>query len=130
MVQAIGEDRVLRAEEGLEHAAVGVEAGGIGDGVVHPQEVRHPALEVQVQALRAADEAHARHAVAPGVQRAVRGGHKLRMAGQAEVVVRAEVQDGARAPFHADLGPLGSDDRPFFAKQALLAQLLELADDG
>jgi hypothetical protein len=127
VVEAVGEDGIFRAEERLEHPAVGVEAGRVRDRVVHPEEVRDPALEVEVQALRAADEAHARHPIAPGVQGAVRRGHQLRMAGQAEVVVGAEVQDPLRAPLHPDLGALRADDRPLFAQQPLLAHRLELA---
>ena len=48
------------------------------------------------------------------------------MPGQAEVVVRAEVQDGTVAPLHPDLGPLGPEDRPLLLEEALLADLLEL----
>ena len=43
--------------------------------------------------LGSADEAHRGHAVAPSVERLLGGLDHLRMVGQAEVVVGAEVQD-------------------------------------
>ncbi|ESX35128.1 hypothetical protein X764_27755 [Mesorhizobium sp. LSHC440A00] len=38
MVQRIGNDRILLAEQCLEQAAIGVEAGAVEDGVVHAEE--------------------------------------------------------------------------------------------
>ena len=35
MVQGVGDDGVLLAEERLEHAAIGVETGGVEDGILH-----------------------------------------------------------------------------------------------
>ena len=89
--------RVVGAEQRLEHAAVGVEAGGVEDRVLDAEEGGDAALQLAVEGLRAADEAHARHAVAPLVERAVGGGEQLGVAGEAEVVVRAEVQHGLGA---------------------------------
>ena len=42
----VGDDRVLRAEERLEQAAVGVEAGAIEDRVLGAEEAREPLLEL------------------------------------------------------------------------------------
>ena len=54
----------VSVEQGLEEAAVGVEAGAVQHGVVEPEEARELGLELPVDVLRAADEAHARHAEA------------------------------------------------------------------
>ena len=92
VVELVGDDRVLGAEQHLEDAAVGVEAGRVEDRRLGAEEVRQPRLELGVQGLRAADEAHAGHAEAPLVQRFCGGGDHGRVVGQAEVVVGAEVQ--------------------------------------
>ena len=69
MVQRVGDHRVLLAEHRLEQAAVGVEAARIQDRVVGAEESRDRRLELLVQVLRAADEAHRRQAEAVRVQR-------------------------------------------------------------
>ena len=106
VVELVGDDRVVGAEERLEDAAVRVEAGGVEDRVLHPEEGGDPLLELEVQRLRAADEAHARHPVAPLVERAVGGLQQLGVARQAEVVVGAEVEDRlVRAPRRGSPAP-------------------------
>src|SRR5674476_900809 len=65
VVQGVADDRVLRPEERLEEAAVGVEVGGVEDRGLHAEEARDGLLEVGVHRLRATDEAHGGHAVAP-----------------------------------------------------------------
>src|SRR5207245_2405380 len=87
---------------------------------------RHLALQLEVEPLRAADEAHARQAVAPGIERAARGRDQLRMAREAEVVVGAEIQDGIGAALHADLGTLRPQQRPLLLEETLLAHLPQL----
>ena len=59
------------------------------------QERRDAALEILVDLLRAADEAHRREAVAPVVERLVRGRDHLGVRRQPEVVVGAEIDDFA-----------------------------------
>ena len=54
MVQLIRNDRVLRPKQRLKQTAVGVEAGGIEDGVVGACELCDAALELLVDLLRAA----------------------------------------------------------------------------
>jgi hypothetical protein len=127
VVQAVGEDGVVRAQQGLEDAAVGVEAGGVQDRVLHPQEGGHPPLQLEVQGLRPADEADAGHPVAPFLQRALGGGQELGVSGEAQVVVRAEIEHRAVAALHADLRPLVAQDRPLLLPQTLLADLPQLA---
>lgn len=92
VVEGVGDDRVLRTEDGLEHAAVGVEAGGVEDRVLLAEERREPLLQLLVDLLRAADEADRGHPVAPAVQCLVGGGDHLGVVGEAQVVVGAEVE--------------------------------------
>ena len=127
VVELVGDDRVVGSEERLEDAAVRVEAGRVEDRVLHPEEGGDPLLELQVQGLGAADEAHARHPVAPLVERAVGRLQQLRMAGEAEVVVGAEVEDGVLPALDADLRPLLAEDGPLLLEEPLLADLLQLA---
>ena len=109
VVQFVGDDGVLRPEQRLEQAAVGVEAGGVEDRVFGAEELAELGLELLVDALRAADEAHAGQAVAPLVDRRLgRRGHG-RMLRQAQVIVGAQVEHRL-AVGHADGGALRRDD--------------------
>ena len=69
VVQRVGDDRVLLRQQRFEQAAIGIEAGGIEDRVLHAEKRRDPRLELLVLFLRAADEAHRGHAVAIAVER-------------------------------------------------------------
>ncbi len=92
MVELIGNHRILCAEEGFEQAAIGVETGGVEDGVVHTEKFRQPLFQLFVQGLRAADEPHGSHAITPIAQALGRGGIHGGMLRQPQVVVGAEVQ--------------------------------------
>jgi len=63
VVQRVGDDGVILAEQRLEHTAVGIEAGRVQDGGVGMEEVGYLVLKLPVNVLRAADEADAAHAV-------------------------------------------------------------------
>ena len=128
VVQLVGDDRVLRAEQRLEDAAVGVEAGGEQDGVLGAEELRDPALQLQVQVLRAADEPDAGHAEAALVHGALRRGDDVRVVGQAQVVVGAEVQHlAAGSPIcRPDVAGLGRVDVALRLEQARGADLVQL----
>ncbi|MCU1555299.1 MAG: hypothetical protein JWM13_2785 [Arthrobacter sp.] len=137
VVQGVGDHGVLRAEEGLENAAVGVKATGEQDGVLRAEELRDTFLQGQVQVLGAADEAHAGHAEAPLVHRCLGGGDDLRVVREAQVVVGAEVQDvGAGIADLSGLDPVGlrGINVPLGLKQAGAADLvqfmLQLVLDG
>jgi hypothetical protein len=80
------------AQQRLEQAAVGVEAGGVEDRVLGAEEGGDLRFQLLVQVLGAADEAHRGHAEAVRVERLLGGGDHGRVVGQAEVVVGAEVQ--------------------------------------
>ena len=98
VVQLVGDDRVLRAEQRFEQPAVGVEARAVEDRVVGAEELAELRFELLVDCLRAADEPHATRARSPIVRapRARRRDH-FRMLREAEVVVRAEIEHVAAA---------------------------------
>jgi hypothetical protein len=93
VVELVGDDGVALAQDGLEEPSVGVEAGRVEDGVVGAVEARDRSLELLVQVLGAADEAHRGHPEAAHLERLLGGGDDLRVVRQAEVVVGAEVDD-------------------------------------
>src|SRR5690606_41705066 len=52
VVERVGDDRVLLAQQRLEQPAVGVEAGGVEDRVLGAEETGDGLLELLVQVLR------------------------------------------------------------------------------
>ena len=93
VVEGIADDGVAFVQKRLEDAAVGVEAGAEQHCVLRAEERREPQLEVAVDRLRAADEAHGGHAVAPRIEGVVRRSDHARIVSEAEVVVGAQVED-------------------------------------
>ena len=93
MIQLIGDDRVLSAENGLKESRVGIKTGRVEDGVFHAQEVTHSALQRFVDALRAANKAYRCRTETPLVQAIARGLYDLGVVRQAEIVVRTHVDD-------------------------------------
>ena len=112
MVEGVADDRVFGPEDGLEQAGVGVEAGGIEDGVPGAEEIADPRLQGLVDGLGAADETHRRQAEAVLVQTGLGGLDERRMVGQAEIVVGAEI-DHVRAVGEGDFRRLGRGDDTF-----------------
>ena len=126
VVEGVGDDGVLFGEEGLEEASVGVEAGGVEDGVLGVEVFGDGALELFVEVLGAADEAHGTHAVAVGVHGGFGGGDEARIVGEAEVVVGAEVEDVALGALHFYVGALGGCDDSLVLVEAGVADALKL----
>ena len=111
VIQFVADDGVLFAEQRFEHAAVGIEAARIEDAVVGSEERGNRPLELLVHGLRAANEAHRRHAEAPVLEPLARRRDQPRVVGQAQIVVRAEIEHlGARAQH--DLRRLRAFDHP------------------
>jgi hypothetical protein len=121
VVERVGDDRVVLAEQGLEQAAVGVEARAVEDRVLGAEEGRDRRLELLVAVLGAADEAHARQAVAAIVEGGAGRRGDLGVRRQPEVVVGAEVQHLATAG--GDVGGLGRGDDPLVLPQASVPDL-------
>ena len=121
VVQRVGNDRVVLVEQRLEHAAVGVECGRVQDGVFGTEELRERLFQFLVHGLGAADEAHRRQAVAVLGQRGFGRFLRLGIARQAQVVIRAHVDQGA-AVFRLHLGALARGQHALGLEQALVAQ--------
>src|SRR5207237_8288082 len=109
VVERVAHYSVALLEDGLEEATVGVEARGVEDGVLGAEEAGQLRFQLLVHVLRAADEAHRRHAVAVMLEPGARSGDDFRMVGEAEIVVGAEVQHLAAA-LDADFRSLGALD--------------------
>ena len=125
VVQLVADDSVLLAEQRLEQAPVRVEARRVQDRVLRLQESREPSLELLVNLLGTADKAHARHAVAPAVECVLCCGDDTRVIGEAEVVVRAEIEN-LPAARHFDRGLLRRDDDALGLEEPRGADLLQL----
>jgi len=129
VVQLIRNDRVLRPKQRLKQTAVGVEAGGIEDGVVGACELCDAALELLVDLLRAADEAHRRKAEAPAVIAGLRGLDEPRVVGQAKIVVGTHVDDVGFLR-GVDAGALRGGDDALFAPGTGFADRVQLLFKG
>jgi hypothetical protein len=98
VVEFVGNDGVLGAEQRLEQTAVGVETRRVKDGVLGAEKVGELFLELFVDFLRAANEPYAGETIAPFVERLMRGGDDLRMVREAKVIIGAHVQHRRIAP--------------------------------
>ncbi|MNP03327.1 hypothetical protein D3C76_952100 [compost metagenome] len=67
MVEGVRDNCVFRAQQSLEQAAVGVEAGRVENRILHPEECRQLALKLFVAVLGAADKTHGGHTKTVGV---------------------------------------------------------------
>ena len=120
VVQLVGDDRVLRAEQRLEEPAVGVEARRVED---RRRRCRGTSARLRssclCRILRAADEPHRGQPEAPVVERLRGGRDDRRVVGQAEVVVRAEVERlrrdaSSRGPPAAEVSSRSCFQRPAY----------------
>ena len=124
MVERVGDDRILGAQQRLKQAAVGVEAGRIEDRVVHAQKLRNLALKLLVHALRAADEAHGGQSIAPYVVALLGRADDLRVIRQAQIVVGAHVEHALRLR-RVDAAALGRRDDALVLIGAVRPALLD-----
>ena len=125
VVQLVGDDRVLRSEQGLKETAVRIEAGRIEDRVLHARELRDARFELLVDALRAADEADGGKTEAPLVVARLCGGDQLGVVGKSEVVVRAHIDDRLRLG-RVDAASLRRRDDALLLVRARLADRVKL----
>ena len=84
-----------------------------------------------MQRLRAADEAHRGHAEAELVHRPARGGDDVRVIGEAEIIVGAEVDRLARAfrRGDADAAALRPGQQPLALREARRLDVVEGRED-
>jgi hypothetical protein len=125
VVQFIGDHGIFRAEECFKKPAVRVEARAVEDRVLRPEESAQRRFELFVDALRAADESHAREPVTPAIQRRVRRGSHVGMLREAEVIVRAEIQHFAPVR-ERDARALRRPDEPLALPRPRRADGIEL----
>ncbi len=93
MVELVRVDDVVLADQRRDGPQVGVESGLESDRRLDALELRHAALELEVQAQRAGDRANGGGPDAVLIDGALGGRGQPRVVGQAEVVVRAEVEN-------------------------------------
>ena len=118
-------------EQRLEHAAIGVETGGEHDRVRLAQVPGDRLLELAMQSLRSADEAHRSHAEAELVHGASRRRDDVRVIGEAEIIVGAEIDRFARAlrGCDTDAPALRPGQQPLAFCQALGLDVVERGAD-
>ena len=125
VVEGVGDDGVLIVQQGLEHTAVGVEAGCVEDGVLCAKELGDLGLELLLQVTCTADETYAGHTVAVGVEGFLGCIHQFLAVSEAEVVVCAEVK-GFGAVLEGDFGTLRSDDDALLLVQSGFLDAVQL----
>jgi hypothetical protein len=127
--EAVGDDDVVLGQDGLEDAGVGVHAGGEEERVLGAEEGRQLVLELAVDVLGAADEAHRGHAVAAGLQAVVRRLDHVGVAREPQVVVGAHVDDllegRAGRELDLDVGRLGRVDVALLLEEPRVLDPLE-----
>src|SRR6185369_16288088 len=128
VVQRVGDDHVPLPQQGLEQSPVGVEAGGVEDGVVCPQETRKPRLQLAVEVLGPADEANGGHPEAATGQRLLCRLNELVVVSKPQISVSAKIEDlPARSPLvlDRDARPLRPEERLLLLPHAAPPDLLE-----
>ena len=110
VIERVADHGVLFPEQGLEQAAVGIEAGRIEDRVLHAEKRGEPLFELPMHALGAADEPHRGDAVAVAIERLVRRLKHRGMIGESQVVVGAEIDHLAAVGEPHDRALRGADD--------------------
>ena len=124
MVQRVADYGVLGAEDGLEEAGIGVEAGGVEDRVLCAHELGDVLLESLVDVLGAADKSDGGHPKAMSTQTVGHGLLNLGAVREPKIVAGAE-NDGL-ALVGIDLGTLRGVDDLLTLEQAALANVLQL----
>src|SRR4051812_24283865 len=124
MVERIRNDGVALIQQGLEQAAVGIETGGVEDRVLGSQELAQALFELLVNTLCSTDEANGSHAITVAIDGTVGRFTHGRMIGQAEIIVRTQVQDVAIT--RSDQAPLRAHEDTLTLVQALFLQTREI----
>ena len=127
VVQLVGEDRVLPPGEGCDGAEVGQVSGREQDCLLASLVARQVSLEGAVQLAGAGDEPGSPRSCSPPQRRLPGRPAEARVACEAEVVVRAELQDPS-APDH-DLGAGGARQRHRVAAEPPGLEPLQLGGD-
>ena len=121
MVECIADDGIFLGEERFEDSAVGIEAGGIEDGVVGVEIAGDGLLELLVDVLCATDEAYAGHAESATVHHLLGCLDESGMIGESEIIVCAEVEHFLASDLNSSL--LRTADETFLLIESCLANL-------
>ena len=92
MVEAVADDGVFFAEQGLKNSAVGVKGGGVQNRVFGVQKLGEAALQLLVDVLGSANKAHGTDAKSALVKGTVGRGDHVGVATETQVVVGAKIQ--------------------------------------
>ena len=93
VIERVGNDRILGAQQRLEYAAIGVKRRRIENGILTAGEIGDLRFKLFVDVLGAADEAHRGETEPVRVERVFRGLDQLGPIGEAEIVIGAEIDD-------------------------------------
>lgn len=124
VVQLIADDSVLGGEHHFEQAAIGVEAGGVENGVFGAEETADGSLQLLMDGLGAADEADGGQTIAICIISGLGGFCQVPVIGQAQIVVGAHVQKILAVG--KDVGALGGGDDPLCLQDTGLPNALQL----
>ena len=91
VIQCVADHRIALIEQRLEQSAVGVETRRIENRVLHSEVAAQALLQLAVDALRPANEAHRRDTVAVARERIMRGLDHRRVICKPEVIVGAQI---------------------------------------
>lgn len=130
VIELVGDDGIFGAEQGLEQAAVGIEGGGVEDGIFLAYEFGNFLLQLLVDILGAADEPHRRKSETVSADGFDGGFNDLGVGRESQVVIGAEIQYFASL-VSGDGCPLGrGDDALRFIKAGVFDFLQFLLEGG
>ena len=111
MVQRIRDNRILRAQQHLKQAAIGIKARGIKNRLLHTQKLTELMLQLFVQALSATDKPHRCQPITPVIEARFSSGTYLWVLSQPQIIIGAEIQH-LRLTINANPGALGRSNFP------------------
>ena len=91
VIQFVRNNSVFFTKNGFKKTAIGIEAGGIEDGILHAYKAGNTAFQFLMDALRAADEADGGKTKAPFIIRSLGGVDQLLIVGKTQVIVGAHI---------------------------------------
>ena len=124
MVQRIGDDGIFFGQQRFKQTTIGIKTCGIKDGIFGAEEIGDNPFELFVGILRTTDETYGRHTVPACIHTRFGGFNQFLIIGEAEVVIRTEV-DHFLSAFYGDAGRLRRDDHAFVLIESCILDLLQ-----
>ena len=122
VIERIADDRVVLPQQRFEQTTVGIKTRAVEDGVLQPKKGRNCRFKIAMDGLRAANEAHRRHAETVFIEATFGGVNQARIVSQAEIIIGAKIDDFA-ARFKSQQGTLRGRDQSFALIKAVIANL-------